>query len=53
MGAKFQIAEALQKIKGIEQAFLYGSFARNQQDAVSDIDFIGNPNAESLAVANP
>ena len=53
MGAKFQIAEALQKIKGIEQAFLYGSFARNQQDAVSDIDvlIIGNPNAESLAVA--
>jgi predicted nucleotidyltransferase len=53
IGAKFQIAEALQRIKGIEEAFLYGSFARNQQDAVSDIDvlIIGNCNAESLAVA--
>lgn len=53
IGAKFQIAGVLQKFKGIEEAFLYGSFARNQQDAVSDIDvlIIGNPGAESLAVA--
>jgi predicted nucleotidyltransferase len=53
IGAKFQIAEGLKGIKGIEEAYLYGSFARNQQDAASDIDIliIGNPNAKSLAVA--
>ncbi len=52
IGAKFQIAAVL-KIKGIEEAYLYGSFARNQQDAASDIDvlIIGNPGAEILAVA--
>ena len=53
IGAKFQIAAVLKEIKRIEEAFLYGSFARNQQDAASDIDvlIIGSPNAESLAVA--
>jgi predicted nucleotidyltransferase len=53
IGANSQIAEALKKMKGLEEAYLYGSFARNQQDAASDIDIliIGNPNAESLAVA--
>jgi len=53
IGAKFQIAAVLQKIKGIEEAYVYGSFARNQQDAASDIDvlIIGNPGAEILAVA--
>ena len=53
IGAKFQIAAVLKEIKRIEEAYLYGSFARNQQDAASDIDvlIIGNPNAESLAVA--
>jgi predicted nucleotidyltransferase len=53
IGAKFQIAGALQRIKGIEKAYLYGSFARNQQDAASDIDvlIIGTPNAASLAVS--
>ena len=53
IGARSQLASALQKIKGIEEAHLYGSFARNQQDQGSDIDvlIIGNPKAESLAVA--
>ncbi len=53
IGAKYQISDALKQIKGIEAAFLYGSFARNQQDAASDIDIlvIGKPNTESLAVS--
>jgi predicted nucleotidyltransferase len=52
IGAKFQIAEGLKEIKEIEEAYLYGSFARNQHDGASDIDIliIGNPNSESLAV---
>ncbi|MGA8036666.1 MAG: nucleotidyltransferase domain-containing protein [Candidatus Acidiferrales bacterium] len=38
---------------GIEEAYLYGSFARNQQDAASDIDvlIIGRPKAAALAMA--
>jgi len=37
----------------VEDAYLYGSFARNRQDAVSDIDLliIGNPRADALAQA--
>ncbi len=37
----------------MEEAYLYGSFARNQQDAASDIDVlvIGNPKGRALAEA--
>jgi predicted nucleotidyltransferase/predicted transcriptional regulator with HTH domain len=53
IGAVPLIAQSLQKIEGIGEAFLYGSFARNQQDAVSDVDVlvIGNPKGEALAEA--
>ena len=45
------IAQSLKRIAGIEEAYLYGSFARNQQDAASDIDVlvIGSPKGEVLA----
>jgi predicted nucleotidyltransferase/predicted transcriptional regulator with HTH domain len=45
------IAQSLNKVRGISEAYLYGSFARNQQDAASDIDVlvIGNPKGELLA----
>jgi len=45
------LAESLKKIEGIEEAYLYGSFARNQQDAASDVDVlvIGNPKSDTLA----
>lgn len=41
----------LSRVPGLEQAWLYGSFARNQQDAASDIDIllVGRPSAEKLA----
>jgi predicted nucleotidyltransferase/predicted transcriptional regulator with HTH domain len=47
------MAQSLNKIEGIEEACLYGSFARNQQDAASDIDVlvIGAPRSEPLAEA--
>ncbi len=45
------IFNSTKKIEGIEEAYLYGSFARNQQDAASDIDVlvIGAPLNEPLA----
>ena len=51
IGAVPLIAQSLKKIEGIEEAYLYGSFARNQQDTASDIDVlvIGKPKSDSLA----
>ncbi|HEY4949286.1 MAG TPA: nucleotidyltransferase domain-containing protein [Candidatus Acidoferrales bacterium] len=53
IGAAPLIAQSLKKIEGIEEAYLYGSFARNQQDAASDIDVlvIGTPPGEAVAEA--
>ena len=51
IGAARLISQSLKKVRGIDQAFLYGSFAKNQQDAASDIDvlIVGNPDAGPLA----
>jgi predicted nucleotidyltransferase len=51
IGAVPLLAESLKKIDGIEEAYLYGSFARNQQDAASDVDIlvIGKPKSDALA----
>jgi predicted nucleotidyltransferase len=51
IGAAPLIAQSLTKIEGINEAYLYGSFALNQQDAASDIDVlvIGAPAEEVLA----
>jgi predicted nucleotidyltransferase len=53
IGAPTVIADALSGVRGIAEAYLYGSFARNQQDAASDIDIliIGAPKAAELALA--
>ena len=53
IGAAPLLSQSLQKIDGIKEAYLYGSFARNQQDAASDIDLlvIGAPRGEVLAEA--
>ena len=53
VGAAPLMARSLKKIVGIEEAYLYGSFARNQQDTASDIDVlvIGVPSEEVLAEA--
>jgi predicted nucleotidyltransferase/predicted transcriptional regulator with HTH domain len=52
-GAAPLIKQSLRELEGIEEAYLYGSFARNQQDAASDIDvlLIGVPHSEALAEA--
>lgn len=53
IGAAPVIAQVLKKIDAIDEAYLYGSFASNQQDATSDIDVlvIGAPRSEVLADA--
>jgi predicted nucleotidyltransferase len=53
IGAGPLITGAFSKLGEIEEAYLYGSFARNQQDAASDIDVlvIGTPRGEPLAAA--
>ena len=53
VGAPSVIAQSLKKIGGIDEAYLYGSFARDQQDAASDIDVlvVGSPRGETLAEA--
>jgi predicted nucleotidyltransferase len=53
IGAALLLAQSLKKVEGIEEAYLYGSFAHNQQDAASDIDvlLIGSPRSEALAEA--
>jgi len=53
LGAAPLMAQSLTRIAGIEEAYLYGSFARNQQDAASDIDVlvIGTPRSDALAEA--
>lgn len=53
IGAAPLIAQSLKRIEGVDEAYLYGSFARNQQDAASDIDVlvIGDPREEALAQA--
>lgn len=52
-GAAPSIARALAKISGIEESWLYGSFAQGLQDAASDIDvlIIGAPSSVELAEA--
>jgi len=50
-GAVPSLTRALGGVAGIEDAWLYGSFASDHQDALSDIDvlIIGTPRAETLA----
>ena len=51
IGAVPLIAQSFKRVQGINEAYLYGSFARSQQDAASDIDVlvIGAPREEVLA----
>ena len=45
------LKSALHHVPGIDGAYLYGSFAKNEEDASSDIDLliIGRPDANHLA----
>lgn len=50
IGIQGLLKEALEKIKDIHAAFIYGSFARSAENAASDIDLfvIGNPDEDRL-----
>lgn len=51
IGAVPLLALSIKKVEGVQEAYLYGSFARDQQDATSDIDvlLIGGPKTQILA----
>jgi len=40
IGIRGLLKEALERIRGIEIAFIYGSFAKNEESAKSDIDLV-------------
>jgi predicted nucleotidyltransferase len=50
VGVEGALKQALAKIKGIELAFIYGSFAKKSESAVSDIDLfiMGDINEDPL-----
>lgn len=45
------LSTAMRRVPGIESAYLYGSFAKNEQDSASDIDLLilGHPDPRKLA----
>jgi len=49
-GVAGQLRNTLSGVAGVRRAHLYGSFARDQTDSLSDIDvlIVGEPNAEAL-----
>lgn len=50
IGIKGLLKSIFEKIKGVEVAFIYGSFAKNEENAKSDIDLfvIGKVNEDKL-----
>lgn len=50
IGIKGLLKDVLKKMKGIEAAFIYGSFAKNEEKANSDIDLfvLGKINEDTL-----
>jgi predicted nucleotidyltransferase len=52
IGIEKKLKDALKEIKNIEIAFIFGSFARNNEDSISDVDLmiIGNPDENLLVV---
>jgi predicted nucleotidyltransferase len=51
VGIRPSLAAALERVDGIESAYLYGSFAKEEADDASDIDLliVGQPDAARLA----
>lgn len=50
LGGEGRLKNALNKIKNIKMAFIFGSFAKSIEDSYSDIDLmiIGNPDEDQL-----
>lgn len=50
IGVEGWLRQTIQSVKGVETAFIYGSFANQEEDTMSDIDLmiIGQPSADEL-----
>jgi len=50
IGVEGGIRQAIRSLKNIDNAFIYGSFAKGAEDSFSDIDLfiIGNPDSDKL-----
>jgi predicted nucleotidyltransferase len=50
VGVAGRLRKAFKEVPGVKEAWLYGSFAQDRQDAASDIDIliVGEPKAEKL-----
>ncbi|MDO8668212.1 MAG: nucleotidyltransferase domain-containing protein [bacterium] len=50
IGIEGTLREELEKIKGVARAFIFGSFAKNEEDSFSDVDLmvIGDVNEDEL-----
>ena len=50
VGVEVMLKEALEKVDGVKQAYLYGSYAANRMDSSSDIDVLVIETHESIAL---
>lgn len=50
IGVEWSLKKALKEIEGVKIAFVFGSFAKEREDSLSDIDLmiIGEPNEDML-----
>lgn len=50
IGVEGSLKEIVNKLEGIETSFIYGSFAQNKENNLSDIDLliVGNPDEDKL-----
>lgn len=49
-GIEFEIKNALNKINGIKEAYIIGSYAENKMDTLSDIDILVVGNANTIEI---
>ena len=48
VGLEHQLKEAVQAVRGIKEAYIFGSYAKDQMDSASDIDLLAIGNHRSL-----
>ena len=50
VGLEAMLRDAFKKLRGVQEAYLYGSYAANRMDSSSDIDLLAVGDHESLAL---
>ena len=48
VGLEHLLKEALQRVEGLKEAYLFGSYAKDQMDAASDIDLLAIGSYDTL-----